>query len=532
MKKRNFERDSDDPNKLDPVYYEVTGWALEGVVGLDLPMGGGVYLDLAGRVADFAPEPALLDTEDITETISDGWSLGLHLGLTWFPAPKAPTAVGDYGSLGLAYGEMLLGNFIPWLGAEYPTKWKDITRISPTTWRQNLSSVPVWDDNHFHINMLLHPYQGNYYFNAGRSNGFGYEKSYLFTLLGSALWECCGESHKPSASDLVTTTLGGAALGEVLYRVGTQMLLKNRWYYDFVTFFLTPSRIVTHAAMGKPAPPPNNPAVWETPSVPAPAMLAAGWSSFDGPFFRFGTTYEDMRQVGRGSRPFSHFDVLFEITPWGKHPIGRAQIQGNLWSFPAYQTPNLHFAVSGFQGLDYINNDAFEFGGETLGLTAGLALGQAGGHQGSLSVNVHSFFGGVQSEFAEYGQQHTPRGEERERDREYDFTGGLGYGANFLWKPLMKLRVGGFYRWDRHWVLDGSNLDGHSANHATRLMGASVVLPRLWRNLGLGFDGTLFRRTSEFTHPDFASVTHSSDSVLRLYLSYSSNNQPLSLFVF
>src|SRR5688500_1882024 len=46
-------------------------------------------------------------------------------------------------------------------------------RISGESFSRNLRVAWEWDDDKFETNMLGHPFNGSWYFNAGRSNGLG-----------------------------------------------------------------------------------------------------------------------------------------------------------------------------------------------------------------------------------------------------------------------------------------------------------------------------------------------------------------------
>jgi hypothetical protein len=85
--------------------------------------------------------------------------------------------------------------------------------------RHNLLSTWVWDNDGFTVNLLGHPYQGSFYFTAGRANGLGFWGSSALTMANSILWEYAFETETPSVNDLVVTTMGGAAVGEVLHRL-------------------------------------------------------------------------------------------------------------------------------------------------------------------------------------------------------------------------------------------------------------------------------------------------------------------------
>ncbi|WP_114784180.1 DUF3943 domain-containing protein [Botryobacter ruber] len=105
----------------------------------------------------------------------------------------------------------------------YVTK-EDYAYVSPSTWKTNLTSEPEWDTDKFRINFIGHPYQGTLYFNAARSQGYTYWQSLPFAVGGSLLWEYFGETTLPSYNDMIYTPLNGAALGEILYRISSNIL--------------------------------------------------------------------------------------------------------------------------------------------------------------------------------------------------------------------------------------------------------------------------------------------------------------------
>ncbi len=100
----------------------------------------------------------------------------------------------------------------------------DYAYVDLNTWKTNLRSEPEWDTDEFGINFIGHPYQGTLYFNAARSQGYNYWESLPFAVAGSLTWEYFGENTLPSYNDLIYTPLNGAALGEILYRVSSNIL--------------------------------------------------------------------------------------------------------------------------------------------------------------------------------------------------------------------------------------------------------------------------------------------------------------------
>src|SRR5688572_1176955 len=91
-------------------------------------------------------------------------------------------------------------------------------KITPKTWWANMQQGWVWDLDDFMVNQLGHPYQGNNYFTSGRANGLSFWESAGITAFGSGTWEYFGETNHASLNDLINTTLGGIALGEMFHR--------------------------------------------------------------------------------------------------------------------------------------------------------------------------------------------------------------------------------------------------------------------------------------------------------------------------
>ena len=51
---------------------------------------------------------------------------------------------------------------------------EDFAFINKHTIRENFRRGFVWDNDNLDTNMFFHPYHGNLYFNAARSNGYGF----------------------------------------------------------------------------------------------------------------------------------------------------------------------------------------------------------------------------------------------------------------------------------------------------------------------------------------------------------------------
>ena len=101
---------------------------------------------------------------------------------------------------------------------------EDFAKINGHTIKRNLKTLPVWDTDMFSTNLFAHPYHGNLYFNAARSNGMSFWESIPYTVGGSLMWEFFMETELPSVNDLFATSFGGIELGEITFRISDLFL--------------------------------------------------------------------------------------------------------------------------------------------------------------------------------------------------------------------------------------------------------------------------------------------------------------------
>ncbi|HEY6928090.1 MAG TPA: DUF3943 domain-containing protein [Thermoanaerobaculia bacterium] len=122
-----------------------------------------------------------------------------------------------------AAGEVALLEVLPWSFNRFIAN-SEFAHISPDTIKANFETGFTYDRDHFSTNQSSHPYHGSLFFNAARTNGYGYWESGAFALVGSFLWEGFMEKEPPSINDLVNTTLGGMTRGEIQYRLSNYIL--------------------------------------------------------------------------------------------------------------------------------------------------------------------------------------------------------------------------------------------------------------------------------------------------------------------
>jgi hypothetical protein len=124
-----------------------------------------------------------------------------------------PTAGGFF----FALGENVLSNTVLHLMNRF---WGEPwAQTSPASVWENITGPWEWDRDEYFTNQFGHPYQGSTYHAAAHSNGFNFYQAFLFDAFGSVSWELFAETNAPSINDLISTTLGGAALGEMFHRL-------------------------------------------------------------------------------------------------------------------------------------------------------------------------------------------------------------------------------------------------------------------------------------------------------------------------
>lgn len=85
-------------------------------------------------------------------------------------------------------------------------------------WRDNVNK-PVWDEDRWWINYVLHPYWGAAYYIQARERGLDRMQAFWYSALLSTLFEYGAEAlaEPVSAQDLVVTPVVGALVGEYLF---------------------------------------------------------------------------------------------------------------------------------------------------------------------------------------------------------------------------------------------------------------------------------------------------------------------------
>ena len=243
--------------------------------------------------------------------------------------------------------------------------------ISFNTIKENFKHGFEWDNDHLNTNMFAHPYNGSLFYNAGRSNGYNFWQSELFAIGGSAMWEMFMECEYPSTNDIIATPVGGAAIGEVLYRTSDLVLDDRstggeRFGRELAAFVISPMRGFTRIVTGR---------AWEkrattgrrfgVPPIGVSLSLGTRLLVFQdddnlakaGAAARIDIEYGD-RFAYSSKVPYDYFSFLLELNAMETQPLlSRVEIIGRLLSRTIIDDDKCNLSVGMYQHFDFFDSD-------------------------------------------------------------------------------------------------------------------------------------------------------------------------------
>jgi len=262
-------------------------------------------------------------------------------------------------------------NLSVWSFDKYAVK-ADFAQISRESIRENFRKGFVWDNDMFLTNLFMHPYHGNLYYNAARSNGLNYWQSMPFTLGGSLMWEMCMETEPPSINDIFTTTFGGMALGEINHRLSTAIVDESahgwgRAGMEFAGFLLAPTAGITRLINGSMFQ--HKPRGYRHNYPKLPLYIQAGVGSsfnaeelnlFKGIFSQtidIQLQYNDPFDI-EDCKPFDFFKLSTTLKLFSNQPkISKVNASALLWGRNYTPFKNHKMLIGVFQNFDYFDSD-------------------------------------------------------------------------------------------------------------------------------------------------------------------------------
>lgn len=250
----------------------------------------------------------------------------------------------------------------------------DFAYISLNTIKRNFKTGFRWDNDKLGTNTFLHPYNGNLYFNAARSNGFNFWQSELFAIFGSGMWEMFMEREYPSTNDFIATPIGGAAIGEILYRASDAVLDDRltggaRFEREFAAILLSPmrgfNRLIT-GDMWKVRP--TRGRQFGTPNFAVRASLGYKMLVYNGHFnnmhqgacAQIDMEYGDRFEV-KSTKPYDYFTFRVQLQAMKTQPLlTRIEIQGRLLAREVFDNYRSQGSIGLYQHFDFFDSDTID----------------------------------------------------------------------------------------------------------------------------------------------------------------------------
>ena len=255
---------------------------------------------------------------------------------------------------------------------------EEFAKISFHSIKHNIETGFVWDNDQFSTNLFAHPYHGGLYFNAARSHGMNFWESVPYSFCGSLMWETTCEIEPPAINDLMATTFGGVAIGEVTHRVSNLVFDDRlsgfpRFMREFLGTLICPIKGLNRILSGD---------AWRVRgryykyhdyqrspvSFSASACyryLADNNTLFRGegnPYVRFNLVYGDPFD-GETTKPYDYFtlDATFGLSS-NQPLITGLHLLGRLWSVPVEVSKGTEMEFGIFQHFNYYDSQPVKDG--------------------------------------------------------------------------------------------------------------------------------------------------------------------------
>ena len=376
-------------------------------------------------------------------------------------------------------------------------------RIGFNSWQENLTNGFEWDDNNFSTNQFAHPYHGNLYFNAARSNGYSFWESVPFAFAGSYGWEFFGETHHPSMNDWIATSIGGSALGEMLHRF-SMMIRDNtargssRKSREIAGFLVDPVGGLNRMIRGD----------WKRVYPNSPDRFANAYRSrmdfgfrtvgedeiadtdTTRTFMQFDFNYGDPFQ-GDMESPYDHFTFAMQLNFSEKNTIGLVRSSGLLGGTVLKESEGASHILAAYHYFDFVNNNQLEFGAQSVGAALLSRFTNVWGMEARTGVSLNAIIlGGTSTDYVNFS------------GRDYDYGPGMSmkFGVDFTRNGFSYFRLLQELGWIH--AVNGNHVD-HLISATELTLGVPV-----YNNIGLGFEYILYLDDRKYDDYDDVSVRH------------------------
>ena len=257
----------------------------------------------------------------------------------------------------------------------------DFAQTTLNSLKRNFTDGMVWDNDFFTTNLFAHPYHGNLYFNAARSNGLSFWESAPYALGGSLMWEFLGKTEPPAINDVIATTCGGIAIGEMTHRLSRTVLDDrdrggSRFLREAAATIINPIQGLHRIFSGD---------AWRVrrdhyryhdfSKIPVDMSFSVGWryladngALFRGihaPYVNITLMYGTPVDGERHTTPYDFFDLEMNAAFGGGQPfVNTLNIVGRLWSTPILDKKDMAGEFGIYQHFNYYDAKPIEDGSE------------------------------------------------------------------------------------------------------------------------------------------------------------------------
>jgi hypothetical protein len=272
--------------------------------------------------------------------------------------------------------QALAQDYLLWATNHYILKneWAD---ISISTVRSNFENGWVWDEDGFEVNQIGHPIQGAMVYTAARAQGLSYLQSIPYPILSSFVWEMCLENESPSVNDMVTTTMSGAAFGEIIHRMSEVALgsaeVKSRWRQGLAGI-INPTgygvnRLVYGPDIHRNYREGNSPVLSGISFGGVPAEKFGEKNNFFPEYFiRLHIIYGDLFTEKGHFKPFDNFSFISILNIGGSDAVAEIYASGMIAKLKTWKFAHSVSVLGIFHNYDFMNQDDYKVSVSSIGL--------------------------------------------------------------------------------------------------------------------------------------------------------------------
>jgi hypothetical protein len=384
---------------------------------------------------------------------------------------------------------VLISDVSTWLADRYVLHTK-YSHIGSVTWKYNLKNGWEWNNDKFGTNFVVNPYLGTLSYNGSRSIGYNYYQSATFAVAGSLIWEYFGQSRRPSYNDLIYTSINGAFLGEIFYRISSNILDDRtrggeRVFREILAGLIDPKRGFDRLLQGKTFRVTNK-EVYQ--KEPLNVSLFTGIHMINdqtGGYFGK-VTYSEMTNIQldygnpfelRLRKPFDFFKLRAELNfGVGSKFLDNISGYGILFG-KNMQLGKMAILIGGFQYYDYWDNHEFELG--SIGFGGGVFTKLPISKTLELYTNVHLAL-------VPFAGNSIPYGADTSQLRDYDF----GDGAEGKFESTLNLGKYASISLIYYYFIIHTYI-GTPGNNYMGILKPRITV-RLFKNISVGFEQYLY----------------------------------------